>query len=492
MSKKSPIVLCTFSSASLQYVEALEWGLGQIGYEAEIAHGFVNPTALNILFHGVGLDPARLTDLAPRCVYSNLEQIGGKPRIHIGPTAFKMMREFPTWDYSTENVRRLRLAGVADACRVPIGYAPLMEYIEPSEKDIDVLFYGSINDRRIEQLRRIESTGLRTVWNPHAEIWPDALRDSLIARSKIVLNLAYYDSVHVLEEIRICHLLANRVMVISEISPLTSMEEDLRAVIVGGELAELPAICASYCADDSARAAAAAAGYQTFRNRDWLTGLANAMAHVEQVYPILTQVKQTNVQPPRKINLGSGDKWRYDFINIDISDAVGADIVHDLSLPIPVDKTWRTWRFGEIRLGPECADLILAEHVFEQVKDLVACMTSCLEWLSTGGVMDILVRYDLSAHAWSEPTAVRAFTEQSWNAFCDRSWSVGWREECFDLVSQVQILSQLGQQLLENGLSQEALFRTPRAVEGLRVILRKRALTDAERAQLPYYFRNDA
>jgi len=59
-------------------------------------------------------------------------------------------------------------------------------------------------------------------------IWGDE-RDNLIYRSKIVLNIHYYET-KIFEIIRISHLLANRAFVISEDSNATSIYADL----VGG------------------------------------------------------------------------------------------------------------------------------------------------------------------------------------------------------------------------------------------------------------------
>jgi hypothetical protein len=85
--------------------------------------------------------------------------------------------------------------------------------------DIDVLFYGSLNDRRREVLQGIERAGLaagkRNLRVVHAYGAYGASRDALVSRAKIVLNLHFYEA-KVFEVVRVSQLLANGRFVISE------------------------------------------------------------------------------------------------------------------------------------------------------------------------------------------------------------------------------------------------------------------------------------
>jgi hypothetical protein len=66
-------------------------------------------------------------------------------------------------------------------------------------KDIDVLFYGLINDRIAKILGDYKCSGL----NIHTSFGIyEKDRDDLIARSKLVLNLHYYDS-EIFEVVRV-------------------------------------------------------------------------------------------------------------------------------------------------------------------------------------------------------------------------------------------------------------------------------------------------
>jgi hypothetical protein len=118
------------------------------------------------------------------------------------------------WDYSKANIARWRQLGFERVVHCPIGYHPSMDafnILDPV-KDIDVLFYGWMNDRRRQILDKIKVAGLR-VLTVHGVY--GAERDALIARSKVVLNLHFFDK-SIFEIFRCSHLFANRACVVTE------------------------------------------------------------------------------------------------------------------------------------------------------------------------------------------------------------------------------------------------------------------------------------
>jgi hypothetical protein len=117
------------------------------------------------------------------------------------------------WDYSSLNASKLRAAGASRVVHCPLGYVPSMTTIEPAPiQDIDVLFYGSVNPRRRAVLDALDAAGLSVV-RLYGVYGSD--RDAVIARSKVVLNLHYYENA-VFEIFRVSHLLANKKCVVSE------------------------------------------------------------------------------------------------------------------------------------------------------------------------------------------------------------------------------------------------------------------------------------
>ena len=116
------------------------------------------------------------------------------------------------WDYSVNNIKFLQNKNMR-AKLLPLGYNKNLEnIINNVGKDIDILFYGSTNERRLQILHELEIRGLRV--KLLSEIYGRE-RDQYIARAKIVLNIHYFDMA-IFESARIHYLLNNKVFVITE------------------------------------------------------------------------------------------------------------------------------------------------------------------------------------------------------------------------------------------------------------------------------------
>lgn len=195
------------------------------------------------------------------------------------------------------------------------------------------------------------------------------------------------------------------------------------------------------------------------------------------------------VTVPTTLHVGSGKNWQPHWLNLDVEPRWRPDIVWDLSLPLPEDGlvTFATERFGEITIGDECFDEMIAQDVLEHIRDLPAAMTTMLRWLRTGGVLKVAVPYELSLGAWSDPTHVRAFNERSFEYFTSWSWYLGWRTHNFTLRKMEFTASAFGLTLTEQGRCDEEVLRTPRAIDQIYVELVKTPLSAQGRATTEYY-----
>lgn len=89
----------------------------------------------------------------------------------------------------------------------------LFNPVQSSSKDIDVLFYGTLNDRRKKILDQ-----LGTFCNVKHVFFDDIReQNSWIKRSKIVLNTYFYENNKVFDYCRLSYLLTNSIFVISEL-----------------------------------------------------------------------------------------------------------------------------------------------------------------------------------------------------------------------------------------------------------------------------------
>lgn len=186
---------------------------------------------------------------------------------------------------------------------------------------------------------------------------------------------------------------------------------------------------------------------------------------------------------PADAVIGSGKMYDPRKLNIDIDGRWNPDIIADISDPALFDRAFSSQRFGAVRLRRGGFERITASHVLEHIPDLVAAMTNCLDLLAEGGTLHVTVPYDLSYGAWQDPTHVHAFNERSWLYYCDWHWYLGWDGARFDLTEIAYRFSPIGAALAARGVPQEEIMRSPRAVDEMSVVLRKRALTEAERLQ---------
>jgi SAM-dependent methyltransferase len=170
------------------------------------------------------LPPSALNLLAKDSILFNLEQVQDDSP-WMSETYMALLRQHPVLDYSIRNQTALRNRGIGHARVLPIGYAPILTRIDAApEQDIDVLFYGSLNDRR---RRVLDALAARDVKVQHLFGSYGSERDRAIGRAKIVLNMHFYE-VAIFEAVRVSFLLANGVCVVSEgderdpdVAPLT-------------------------------------------------------------------------------------------------------------------------------------------------------------------------------------------------------------------------------------------------------------------------------
>ncbi len=448
-------------------VASFQGAFSELGATAEIVRNKVSEQGINLVFgaHLIGTR-AVAESLPPNAVLVNLEQLRGN-KLEAGSIYGDLMGRLAVWDHSPRNMAELRrLTGNPHIHRIGIGFSPAMRSIAAAaEQTTDVLFYGSLNDRRRAILKALQQAGLRV---RHLFGVYGAERDRAIAEAKVVLNVHFYeDSIH--EIVRTSHLLANGKAVVCECNADTEIDDDMRRALVAVPYEGLVAACIGLVKDDARRREVERTGLELFSRRSQAALLADAIA-------------ATSPPLPRMINLGSGKAWSPNYLNIDIDPKWGPDLLADISDPQWLGRAFLSRRFGVQRLSPESFDTIVTMDVIEHVPALTAFMTSCLALLRFGGRMLINVPYDLSYGAWQDPTHVRAFNERSWLYYTDWHWYLGWTEARFDLQSLEMVLSPLGQSLASS-MAPADLHRQPRAVDSMKAVLVKRRLTDEERAK---------
>jgi len=442
----------------------LLYGLRELSFESEILSELPSDFADRAIVVGANL--FKESDLAALPAGSIILNVENSSSQFMSKDYIRLLRRFVVWDYSAANaeslsrmisrpVHYLKMFYVGELTR--IGDAPI--------QDIDVLFFGSFNERRQRALAELKSRGL--VLEAVFGVYGEQL-DQLISRAKVILNLHFYENGH-LEMIRIFDLLANGKAVCSELNPNALIDEDLIGAFAATPYEGLADAAETLVRDPEVRAAQASAGFRIFRQRQATTILSEALAMSE--LPRL----------PSEIVIGSGKMYDSRVLNVDIDRRWHPDIVADISDPGLFDSEFVSRRHGAVRLVRGWFDNIVASHVLEHIPDLVQAMTNCLNLLTEGGTFRIVVPYDLSYGAWQDPTHVHAFNERSWLYYCEWYWYLSWEKARFDLVEMTFRNSPLGDRLAGQGIPQDEILRTSRAVDEMHAVLRKRLLTEAER-----------
>jgi hypothetical protein len=252
-----------------EVAEALSEAFEQLGGSAPItrsADGWQDRHPIVLGPHLMGLvgNPS----LPDGSILYNLEQVAPEST-WLKSDYLDRLRSHPVLDYSRRNLDLLRSAGVPHAGLLELGYSPTLTRIPHGEKDVDVLFYGTITDHRREVIEALRAEGLAvlTLFGVYG-----TARDEAIARAKIVLNLHQYRS-NIFERVRVLYLLANGVCVITEGDP---EDPDLQP-LAGGLMAvprdEIVQACVELAGDAATREAIAATGFhrvQALRQSDLL------------------------------------------------------------------------------------------------------------------------------------------------------------------------------------------------------------------------------
>jgi len=270
LSLPGPALSLAFDDLAETYV----FGLKALGYPAELTKNLLRPDGVNVLF-GVNFfcHYAELK-FPPNVVIVNLEQHTPESE-WFTPTLLGAYRDNVVWDYSQANIDSLTRQGCRSVHWVPIGSMPQMLRIPVAAQDIDVLHYGALTPRRLEALNAVKAAGLRVV--ALGSVF-GAERDRYIARAKVVLQVRAEPYHRIFEVVRASYLMTNGKAIVSEFDESTAVEPDLMAGVHWASYANLPAACATLCADAKLRHQIEASAREAMQRRPQSRYLESAIA----------------------------------------------------------------------------------------------------------------------------------------------------------------------------------------------------------------------
>jgi len=213
------------------------------------------------------------SSLPQRMVLFNLEQVIADSH-WMTPEYIQMATTHLLWDYSRSNVLIWEQVGVKCNGICEIGFVEELERIQSSiTKDVDVTFIGSLNDRRKAVLDELHNQNINLVWL--FDVWGQQ-RDEVISRSKILLNLHFFDA-QIFEIVRVSYLLANSCCVVSEAGVDIDTEKSLSQGIAFSRHDGLVSKCMELLANDREQVRLRVEGRSLFAQRDQTQLLKRAL-----------------------------------------------------------------------------------------------------------------------------------------------------------------------------------------------------------------------
>ena len=235
------------SDAFQEIAELIKYSLNDCGKTCTITDNSIyDDGSKNIIIGCHLLPPESITTVPANSVILNTEQICSA-EAKWSQLIYFWTSQFETWDYSKRNIERLKEVSSQTIKHLKLGFHKNLRRIAEHEiKEFDVLFYGSLNQRRIEVLEDLERSGVnvKTVFGVYG-----AERDALIAKSKIVLNMHYFES-KIFEVVRVFYLMSNRKAVVCEVGPGTHIDAEYRSGIGASPYENLANTCIDLLNDE--------------------------------------------------------------------------------------------------------------------------------------------------------------------------------------------------------------------------------------------------
>ena len=213
------------SLAYLEIAELLHYSVLELNQNSKISYNFIdiNPKVKNIIFGAHLLNDDMINSIPSNTIIFNTEQIESINEIWKRRILLLASKGMIFWDYSNHNLDLLLTKLNVKGRLLEIGFQKNLQRIKMNDnKEVDVLFYGSLNNRREKIINSLlkNNVKVKCLFGVYGKE-----RDDWIGKSKIVLNLHYYDS-KIFEIVRIFYLLINSIPIVSEVDENTKLNNN--------------------------------------------------------------------------------------------------------------------------------------------------------------------------------------------------------------------------------------------------------------------------
>ena len=213
-----------------ELAELIHFSVLELGLKSQITFNYCdnNPSTKNIVLGAHLLNDNLIEDIPENTIIFNTEQIESITENWKKKILNLARKNIIFWDYSQYNLDYLSKTINIKGKLFQIGYQKELNRINHNiDKNIDVLFYGSINARREHIINKLKDRkiNVKTLFGVYGKE-----RDDLIAKSKLILNMHMYDS-KIFEIVRVFYLLSNSIPVITEVGSDTKFNNDFLDLI---------------------------------------------------------------------------------------------------------------------------------------------------------------------------------------------------------------------------------------------------------------------
>ena len=220
------------SLAYLEIAELLHYSVLELNQNSKISYNFIdiNPKVKNIIFGAHLLNDDMINSIPSNTIIFNTEQIESINEIWKRRILLLASKGIVFWDYSNHNLDLLHTKLNVKGRLFEIGFQSNLQRIKINDnKEVDVLFYGSLNNRREKIINNLlkKNVKVKCLFGVYGKD-----RDDWIGKSKIVLNLHYYES-KIFEIVRIFYLLTNAIPIVSEVDENTKLNNNYLKGIKG-------------------------------------------------------------------------------------------------------------------------------------------------------------------------------------------------------------------------------------------------------------------
>lgn len=239
------------------------------GYPCEHLVNRIDPQAFSIVLGGSPTLEQELEHLdRRRCAIFNFEQLGSTS-VLAGPPYWQWLHDWLVLDYHASNIEFLKRHNGAgqQALELPIVPSPALAGARDEAKTVDVLFYGTMSERREAVLNELRARGLtvEVVAGAYgAELGP------AVRRARLVLHVHYYAN-SLFPIARVLQPVMQGVSVVSEHSVFSALNDWSDSGILFAAYEDLPQACVDLLRSPGEAADRAAAAQAFARQIDFRT-----------------------------------------------------------------------------------------------------------------------------------------------------------------------------------------------------------------------------